>query len=241
MATFQDAIQLYADSAGSSLLSFGCVFKNHWAHGKWSDTSIFTQGIFPNIALLELYMIVIALELWAPQLQGKHIVWRLDSSVTVGWLTKKQSPIPAVMQLICHLTLTCLQFQILTKAVHLKGALNQKKQLDQQGVPPFAASPLPIHGQRTNTTTTVSLATIMQQGEDVKFRTSTETGQKQPAVAVKTEVLKHVSLIILKALHVKSPQHIMHFNLAKKLQALVNFNLACHYGHLSVQCTLQEL
>ena len=133
LATFQDSVQLFTDTAGSCALGFGCVFKAHWVHGCWGDTTIFRQGITPNITLLELLAIVTALELWAPQLQGMHIILRSDSSATVGWLTRKQSPIPAAMQLIHHLTLTCLQFQILIKAVHVKGALNQKSNWISRG------------------------------------------------------------------------------------------------------------
>ena len=152
IATFQDSVQLFADSAGNSHLGFGCVFKTHWAYGRWENTSIFKQGIVPNIALLELYAIVIALELWAPRLQGMHIILRSDSSATVGWLTRKRSPIPAAMQLIRHLTLTCLHFQILIKAIHIEGALNQRSDwisrgrlnLLRQQYPEMDREPMPL-------------------------------------------------------------------------------------------------
>ena len=95
---------------------------------------------------------MIALELWAPRLQGMHIVLRSDSSATVGWLTRKMSPIPAAMQLIRHLTLTCLQFQILIKAIHIEGALNQRSDwisrgrlnLLRQQYPEMDREPMPL-------------------------------------------------------------------------------------------------
>ena len=95
---------------------------------------------------------MIALELWAPRLQGMHIVLRSDSSAMVGRFTRKRSPILAAMQLIRHLTLTCLQFRILIKAVHLKGALNQRSNwisrgqlhLLRQGYPEMDWDPTPL-------------------------------------------------------------------------------------------------
>ena len=68
-AIFNDSIQLFADS---SFVAFGCCFQNTWAQGQWADTSIFQQSVNPNIALLELFAIAMAVFLWATQLQGQH-------------------------------------------------------------------------------------------------------------------------------------------------------------------------
>ena len=106
-AVFNDSIQLFADL---SFLGFGCCFQNAWAQGQWADSTIFQQSVTPNIALLELFAIAVAVFLWASQLQGKFIVLHSDSAVTVGWLTCKRVPIPAAMQIIHQLTLTCLHF-----------------------------------------------------------------------------------------------------------------------------------
>ena len=224
----------------SSALGFGCVFKTHWAHGHWADTTIFKQGIAPNITLLELYAIVTALELWAPQLQGMHIILWSDSSVTVGWLTRKQSPIPAAMQLICHITLTCLQFQIIIKAVHLKGALNQKSDWISRGHLHLLCKYYP-YIDRDPTPLPSSLWPRFWTREQMlsMVQTAQYPGKKCPS-AVKMEVMKcFFAIMTLQALGIKSPQKIVHFNSAKKLQVLVNFNLACHYGHLPLQIWFQ--
>ena len=66
-----DKIHLLADSASSSDLSFSCQFEDQWSAGSWSETMLFTENFSPNIALLELLAIVIASEIWAPQLSSK--------------------------------------------------------------------------------------------------------------------------------------------------------------------------
>ena len=121
-ATFADSLQLFTDS---SFEAFGCCFQNAWAQGLWSETTVFHQDTMPNIALLKLFAIVMALELWALAVTGKWIILHSDSSATVGWLNRKRALIPAAMQLIRHLTLMCLKFQIVVKAIHLEGIKNR--------------------------------------------------------------------------------------------------------------------
>ena len=124
-AIFNDSIQLFADS---SFVAFSCCFQNAWAQGQWADTSIFQQSVNLNIALLELFCHSHGSILVGPQLQGKYIVLHSDSLATVGWLTRKRAPIPAALQIIRQLTLTCLHFQIMVKAVHLTSTKNRELQ-----------------------------------------------------------------------------------------------------------------
>ena len=121
-AIFADSLQFFTDS---SFEGFGCCFQNAWAQGLWSETMVFRQDTVPNIALLDLFTIVMALELWTSEVTGKWIILCSDSSATVGWLNRKRALILAAMQLIRHLTLTCLKFQIVVKAVHLEGIKNR--------------------------------------------------------------------------------------------------------------------
>ena len=92
-AVFADSLQLFADS---SFEGFGCCFQNSWVQGFWSKTTVFNQDIIPNIAILELFAIVVALELWAEHVAGKCIMLRSDSTAMVGWLSRKQALIPAI-------------------------------------------------------------------------------------------------------------------------------------------------
>ena len=112
-------IQFYADSAGHPALGLGCTYNNRFAQGFWSDTTLFHGDRRPNIALLELLAIVIAFDIWAPEVHASVITLRSDNKATEGWITSKYSDIPAVMQLLRHLTRTCLLFQIHVKCVHI--------------------------------------------------------------------------------------------------------------------------
>ena len=124
-----DQIQLFADSAGAAHLGMGCIFGNRWAQGLWRHTTLFAGGRCPNIALLELLAIVIALEIWAPELKESAIKLRSDNQATVGWLTRKRSDIPVAMNLLRHLTRTCLFFQIFITAEYIPTKENRRSDL----------------------------------------------------------------------------------------------------------------
>ena len=117
-------IQLFADSSGSPALGMGCFFDGEWCQAWWRDTCIFSGNYRPNIALLEVFAIVVAVEIWAPSLSGQSIILRSDNSTTCFFLNNIRADISAAMQLLRHVTRTCLQFQIFLKAEHIEGKLN---------------------------------------------------------------------------------------------------------------------
>ena len=119
-----DQVLLYADSAGARDKGFGCRYQNHWTQGFWSDTSLFDNNYKPNIALLELYAVAIAIELWAPALSSKTITLKSDNQAAIAMLNRKRSDIPAAMYLIRHLTKTCLHFQVYIQASYLPSKAN---------------------------------------------------------------------------------------------------------------------
>ena len=122
-------IELFTDSAGSESLGMGCVFGTEWAQGMWWDTTLFNHSEAPDIVILELLAIVTACEIWAPCLAGMTITLHSDNQTTVVWLTNQHSDKPAAMQLLRHVTKTCLLFQIYFKAFWVKGTLNKKSDL----------------------------------------------------------------------------------------------------------------
>ena len=117
-------LEFYADSEGTKKLGLGCIFRNKWAQGLRRHTSLFNNGFTPNIAILELYAIVLAVELWAEGLAGHTVVLRSDNRATVGWLEHKNSDIPAVMYLVRQMILTCLHFQVFIRAKFVHGIEN---------------------------------------------------------------------------------------------------------------------
>ena len=60
---------------------------------------------------------------------GRTVTLQSDNSTTVCCINRQKADIPAAMQLIRQLTLSCLQFQITVKAVHIKGICNFKSDL----------------------------------------------------------------------------------------------------------------
>lgn len=128
----QESLELFADASGAKGNGFGCVFGSHWTFGSWSQTSIF-QHTNPNIALLELYAIVVAVELWAKQLKGKFIVLRSDNSATVSCINSMKSEIPAAQSLLKHLAINSLLNQLFFKAVHVRGVDNGPSDLLSRG------------------------------------------------------------------------------------------------------------
>ena len=66
----------------------GCMYKNEWRQGLWCETNLFQNGFRPNIALLELFIIVAAVEVWAPELAGKFVVLRLDNATTIAFINR---------------------------------------------------------------------------------------------------------------------------------------------------------
>ena len=91
LGRMEDGPLIYVDSAGCTTKGFRCIFPEHrlWAFGAW-PRDFFTQKK-PNIMLLELYAIVIAVDTWAPLLRNKHVRLRSDNMSTVYELNKKSS------------------------------------------------------------------------------------------------------------------------------------------------------
>ena len=124
ISELNQGLQIFVDAASNALLSFGCIFPEQglWAHGHWL-ISFFKQQK-PSISLLELFAIVIAVDMWAPMLQGKQIRLHSDNEATVFCLNKKSSKNRKCMYLLRHLTLTCMQFQIYVTVQHYQGKRN---------------------------------------------------------------------------------------------------------------------
>ena len=79
---------IYADASGKSSLGWGSIFpkKRMWMYGKW-HLSLFAERK-PSIQLLELYALVVAVDVWVLLLQNKQIRLRSDNWSTVCELNK---------------------------------------------------------------------------------------------------------------------------------------------------------
>lgn len=112
-----DSLNLYTDSAST----VGCagVFGSLWFAERWSDD--FKQN---HINLLELFPIVVAVEIWGHLMANHKITFYSDNTTTVFILNKQTSKDPKMMQLVRRLVLATLQHNILFRAEHIEGRLN---------------------------------------------------------------------------------------------------------------------
>ncbi|XP_033758566.1 uncharacterized protein LOC117340891 [Pecten maximus] len=110
-----DSINFFTDS---SYLGFGGMFGNNWFYGTWV---IKVQEQKVNIAILELYPIVLAILAWGDQLKHKCIRFFTDNQALVPVINKQSSRDPILMRLVRKLVLSCLNYNILFKCVHIRG------------------------------------------------------------------------------------------------------------------------
>jgi len=113
---------MYTDAAGS--LGYGAVFGKHWFNGVWP-----CKWKSLNITVLELYPIVIAVEIWGHLMANRCIVFFTDNRALVDILNNQTAKERSVMVLIRHLVLRCLQNNILFRSKHVLGVLNRESDL----------------------------------------------------------------------------------------------------------------
>ena len=112
-------LQLYTDAAGS--LNYGAVFGKHWFFGSWPD-----KWKSFNITILELYLIVISVEIWGHLMANKCVVLFTDNRALVDIINKQTAKERRVLVLIRHLVLCCLRHNILFRSKHVLGILNRE-------------------------------------------------------------------------------------------------------------------
>lgn len=112
---------LFSDAAGSC--GFGVIWQDHWCserwHGSWKQ-----KGFLKNIVLLELFPIVVALELWGASFRNRRILIRTHNKgvmFAINCLSSKSLP---VIILLRHVVFKCLSLNIWLKAVHVAGRDN---------------------------------------------------------------------------------------------------------------------
>ena len=116
-------IQLFTDSAGSSNLGFGAYFGTKWTYGAWPESWI-VNGITEDITVLELFPLLVALQIWGDDLRNKKILFRVDNLAVAHIVNSMTSKSDNVMTILRAFTLRCLQLNIAVKAQHLSGCSN---------------------------------------------------------------------------------------------------------------------
>lgn len=112
-------LELYTDAAQK--LGFGAVFGTKWFFGPWPH-----QWKTYNIVTLELFPIVLAIEIWAELLANKAIRLFTDNMALVSIINTKttKEPHDRTMILVRRLVLVSLKHNILVEAHHIPGKKN---------------------------------------------------------------------------------------------------------------------
>ena len=116
-----DEVQLFSDSAGA--FGFGIYFQGRWSSAPW-PLHWKEIGLTKDITVLELFPIVVAVEIWDECLRNKKIKFFCDNLAVVHILNSMTSKSEIVMRLVRYLTLLCLKYNIVVKSEHIEGAKN---------------------------------------------------------------------------------------------------------------------
>lgn len=73
-------LQLFTDAAGA--VGYGAFFQGHWSVGRWPEVWR-VQGLTANLCLLELFPIVVAIELWGREMSNRSICFHCDNMSVV--------------------------------------------------------------------------------------------------------------------------------------------------------------
>ena len=110
-------LKMYTDSAAS--LGYAGICNQQWFYGEWP-----ASWKKLNIAFLELYPIVLSLELWCTNFKNKAIIFYSDNKAVVDIINNKSTKDKLIMFLVRRLVLICLQHNILFESRHLPGKNN---------------------------------------------------------------------------------------------------------------------
>lgn len=115
-------ISLYTDAAGSQ--GFGAVYGSQWCAEEWPAQWI-QAGWCKNLTLLELFPIVVVVELWGSQLKDSKVCFWTDNASVVSCVNSLSASSLPVLALLEHLVLRCLDFNINFRARHVPGVENK--------------------------------------------------------------------------------------------------------------------
>ena len=99
-------LDLVTDAAGST--GYGAFFKGRWSAEAWPESWV-TAGFEKNLVLLELFPVVVAIELWGAECRDLKIRLNCDNMGVVQVINRISGSSVPVVRLLRHLVLRCLQ------------------------------------------------------------------------------------------------------------------------------------
>ena len=86
--TSNETIQLFTNSAGGQYRNFDIYFQGKWAQHCWPKEWA-ENGMLSDITFLELFPVVVAVNIWGLYLKNKNIVFNIDNQSVVYIVSKK--------------------------------------------------------------------------------------------------------------------------------------------------------
>ena len=80
--------------------------------------------MFPNIAHLELWAIIIAIKLWINVVSGKKLHFFCDNECCVTIINSGRSKDGKLQMLLCELAMVCARNNVLVKMIHIRSKSN---------------------------------------------------------------------------------------------------------------------
>lgn len=107
---------LYTDAAGS--LGFGAYCQGAWCAEAWPE-EWHSAGFLSNLVLLELFPILVAVDIWGARFQNRRVCFHCDNMGVVAVVSSLSASSPPVVRLLRFLVLRCLSLNCFVKAVHV--------------------------------------------------------------------------------------------------------------------------
>ncbi|KAM3920353.1 uncharacterized protein RB166_014754 [Leptodactylus fuscus] len=99
-------LELFTDAAGGA--GFGAYFQGQWCAGEWPVVWR-DSGLVRNLALLELFPIVVATVLWGDRLRDRRVRFLCDNLGVVQAINSQSANSPPVVRLLRRLVLRVVQ------------------------------------------------------------------------------------------------------------------------------------
>lgn len=120
---FQDnsVVSLFTDAAGST--GYGAFYQGHWSAARWPDCWL-SLGYTKNVVLLELFPILVSLDIWGVHLRNSRLLFHSDNkgvAYAINCLSSKSLPVLAVLRCI---VLKCLELNLWIKVKYIPGYTN---------------------------------------------------------------------------------------------------------------------
>ncbi|KAM3916024.1 uncharacterized protein RB166_015396 [Leptodactylus fuscus] len=113
--------ELFTDAAGS--VGFGAYYQGKWCVGSWPRDWV-EEGLVRNLALLELFPILVSVMVWGEVFRNKRIRFHCDNMGVVQAINGFSASSPPVVRVLQRLVLECLKLNACVLAVHVPGVCN---------------------------------------------------------------------------------------------------------------------